>query len=46
MVTPNKKMNTKGIGIEALMIVFTVTLALALNEWRSVIKEDEIKKKS
>ena len=37
------KINFKAILIEALLIVFTVLLALALNEWRNNVKEENTK---
>lgn len=38
------KIQFRHLFIEALMIVFTVLLALALSEWRSSIKQEDIKK--
>lgn len=38
----DKKINIKHILIEAVLIVFTVSLALALNEWRQQIKTENL----
>ncbi|MEP1034355.1 hypothetical protein [Ekhidna sp.] len=36
------KLNFRHLAIEALLIVFTVSLALALSEWRSQVKKDQL----
>lgn len=45
MAREKSKMNFRHLLVEALLIVFTVSLALALNEWRAGIKENETKDK-
>ncbi len=38
----NTKLNFKHLAIEAILIVFTVSLALALSEWRQQVKKDQL----
>ena len=40
-----KKINFRYLLIEALLIVFTVSLALGLNEWRASVKEETMAEK-
>lgn len=41
-----KKLDFRYLLVEALLIVFTVSLALALNEWRANVKANEIRDKA
>ena len=42
----SKKLDFRHLLIEALLIVFTVLLALTLNEWRTNVKERKLKDKA
>lgn len=41
----NPKLNFRHLAIEAVLIVFTVSLALALSEWRMQVKKDQLVKR-